>query len=474
MNYTAMTALKKMSATIREHAFPFDPDFPQLELASDPARILEIFRRHLKPVAGKRLEILECVPVRFRCRQSSSRCVLQFALGVMDQYTGQRHHSWVTLVRYAEPGLTEETWVELNSTNPRRQIPEALLTFEPLGFIRELGMLVEVYPYDPRLPTLPVALGGPSPGLRRKLLARFGAGDWRIEDQTIEPMRYRTELGGVLRYTLRAREAASGRTQTQRFYAKVYRGDRGEQTWKLLRYLCGNPVTTRNKFSVAQPIDYSRERQCLVLAEAPGRSLQDVFLSGEDSEMAARHVARAVAAFNQSDIPGPRVHTPEDQIKYLTKTMALLRWVCPDSVELLDEIAAAVRAGLKTVPVASIHWDLKTDHVFLDDDRVIFIDVDTVAAGDPVRDPAHLLAHIVCRIGLPAMPFEKARAAGRAFVEEYFASVPADWQTRLPVQYAAAVVETAAGIFKRQEPRWREQVTAAIAEARRTLEEGFK
>src|SRR5439155_24802864 len=99
--------------------------------------------------------------------------------------------------------------------------------------------------------------------------------------------------------------------------------------------------------------------------------------------------------------------------------------------------------------------------------RVICIDVDTVAVGDPARDPAHLLAHIVCRIGLPTMSAELARATGRAFIEEYFAHVPTGWRERLSVQYAAALMESAGGIFKRQEPRWAEQVTAAIEEAQR-------
>src|SRR5439155_20907402 len=123
-------------------------------------------------------------------------------------------------------------------------------------------------------------------------------------------------------------------------------------------------------------------------------------------------------------------------------------------------------AGLVEVACAPIHWDLKTDHVFLDGDRVIFVDLDTASQGDPVRDPAHLLAHIICRVGLAEMPLEKARVVGRAFVEEYFARVPAHWRERFAVQYVAAVLETAGGIFKRQEPCWREQVAAAIEEAR--------
>ncbi len=54
--------LKELPSAVCEEAFPFDPDFPQLEIASDPALMLEVFRSHLKPVSGKVLRIEECVP----------------------------------------------------------------------------------------------------------------------------------------------------------------------------------------------------------------------------------------------------------------------------------------------------------------------------------------------------------------------------------------------------------------------------
>ena len=43
--------------------FPADPDFPQLAIASDPQRMLELFRRHLEPAAGKRYRIEDCVQI---------------------------------------------------------------------------------------------------------------------------------------------------------------------------------------------------------------------------------------------------------------------------------------------------------------------------------------------------------------------------------------------------------------------------
>ena len=56
--------------------------------------------------------------------------------------------------------------------------------------------------------------------MERLLLGRLGGGvdggggSWEPEERAIEPLRYRTELGAALRYTLRARERATGRHAT--------------------------------------------------------------------------------------------------------------------------------------------------------------------------------------------------------------------------------------------------------------------
>jgi hypothetical protein len=107
--------------------------------------------------------------------------------------------------------------------------------------------------------------------------------------------------------------------------------------------------------------------------------------------------------------------------------------------------------------------------VFLAGDRVQFIDCDAVALGDPARDPAHLFAHIVGGVGLEAMPTAHRAAAAAVFVDEYFAHVPAGWRQGFPLHCAGALVEVAAGIFKRQEPNWRRTVPAVVAEAEACL-----
>src|SRR2546423_6711233 len=127
--------------------FPVDPDFPQLEIASDPARMLEVFRAHLEPVAGKAYHIDACVPVRFRCRQSTSRCVLQYSVRVIDRVTGDAFDQWVTGVLYARPGEAERLWRGTRRPDARGPNSPPELPLEPPPSAAQLQELSHVVPY---------------------------------------------------------------------------------------------------------------------------------------------------------------------------------------------------------------------------------------------------------------------------------------------------------------------------------------
>jgi len=125
--------------------------------------------------------------------------------------------------------------------------------------------------------------------------------------------------------------------------------------------------------------------------------------------------------------------------------------------------------GLEEVPPAPTHGDLKTEHMLLDGDRVIFIDLGTFAGADPVLDPADVLARLAAMPGLFLLPRSRARVAAQAFAKEYFAHVPKSWRSRLPFHYAGANLRLAASIFRNQEPGWRNTVPALIGEAKDSL-----
>jgi len=457
-----------LPAAVSVDGFPADPDFPQLETASDARLMLQVFRQRLKAVSGKAYRIEECVPFRFRCRQSTSRCVLQYTLRVVDPSSGRSWDQWVTGLVYAAPGEAERLWRELRAADPRPQIPEQWLVFEPMDFIPELQMLVQVFPFDRKLPNLRLVLDGAVHQLEPLLLAGPEPGRWRAEERTIEPMRYRTELGAALRYTLQARDRLTGKGEIRRCYLKVYRNERGAQTLRLLQALADNARAGRAPYDVVRPIAYVPELRTLALEEARGTALQQILLRGDDWSAALRAVARAVAAFNQADLPLTERHSLADQLADVNRAASLVQWARPELRAQVVALSAAVGDGLTEAPPAPIHRDLKTDHIFVSDDRVCFIDLDSVVLGDPVRDPAHLVAHITARVGLDALPADEARRAADLFADEYFAHVPAGWRHQFALHCAGALIEVAGGIFKRQEPRWPEKVAAAVAEAHRT------
>src|SRR5947208_705758 len=340
---------------VRPGGFPADPDFPQLAIASDPQRMLELFRRHLEPAAGKRYHIETCVPVRFRCRQSTAR--------------------------------------------------------------------------------------------------------------------YRTELGAALKYTLQARDAATGGAATLRCFVKVYRNDHGEHTFELLQSLGQRVERGETGYSVVRPVAYRKDLRTLVLEEAPGTALLHLLREGHDPAGPLRITARAVAAFNQDDVGSGAVARSSlaVQLEELRRGATIVEWARPELATHVRAITAAVAAGLEEVPPAPIHGDLKPDHVFLAGDRVIFIDLDSVVLGDPVRDPAHMFAYVAGRVGLDAMTAEQARAAAGLFAAEYFHHVPGAWRRRFGLHCAGALVEVASAIFRRQEAHWPEKVAAAVAAARDCL-----
>jgi hypothetical protein len=330
-------------------------------------------------------------------------------------------------------------------------------------------MLVQVFPYDRKLRNLRLVMNGVLGGIEPVLLARLGPGEWRVEDRHWVPTRYRTELGAALKYALRARDAQAATSKTLRCYLKVYRNERGRETFELLRSLAVRAETGPQPYSLVRPVIYLDELRTLVLEEAAGTPLQQLLLQGREAAEAVRAVARAVAALNQDKLNLTRQHSLADQFQDVKRASTLVQWACPDARAEIKAITAAVVAGLKEVPPAPIHRDLKPDHIFLEGGRVMFIDCDSVALGDPVRDPAHLLAHLLARIGLDAMPGEQARAVAAAFVEEYFSRVPKSWRESFFLHCAGGLIEVAGGIFKRQEPHWPEKVAACIVEAQHAL-----
>lgn len=448
-------------------AFPADPDLPQLKVASDPRLMLEVFQRHLQPLTGKACHIQDCLLSRVRYRRAA-RCVLQYTLHLVELDTGREQSQWVAGVIYAE-GRAGRIWKKLQAGGVAQRIPETMLTFKPVSFIPDLEMLVQVFPNDRRLPSLPLLMAGPSPDLAALLLTHFGLGDWRAETWSTEPIRYRAELGAVLQYSVLARDAATGGSVERRFYAKVYHDDEGGRTYQALQSLSARVDAGGAGFIVAKPIIYLSDLHALFQEGVPGTPLQQVLFQGRDTALVMRRVARALAALHLDQVATMRHYGLQDEVAALKRAGQLLQWTCPHLGTAVEVIIGAVVAGLEDVPPCPTHGDLKADHILLDGDRLALLDLDCFAQADPILDSATFLAQLAGMTLRFPVPHEQVRTDARTFAEEYFALVPRGWRSRLPLYYAGAVLKVAVGFFRRQEPCWPEKIAALVEEARGSL-----
>jgi tRNA A-37 threonylcarbamoyl transferase component Bud32 len=449
---------------------PADPIFPKLEVAKDPELMREVFQRHLQPLDGKTYQILEC-QLSYIHHRKALRYVAHYDLRFAEPELGCDRSTLVTGVMYAG-GRTRRTWEKLQRTEPEQNIPDTLGTFEPVSYIPDLDMLVQVFPYDHRLPALPLLMTGPPPELEPLLLAQFGLGDWRAEAWDVEPIRYRAVQRAALRLTAQARDAVAGRAEKRRFYAKIYlKEEEGEQAYQVLRALWEKACTGDVGFTVPRPIAYLGSLRTLLQEEVPGKSLQLKLHKRQEAIPAVRRVAEALAALHLTEVVAPRTRPLRDEVAVLERAGKALLSACPHLGSKIEEIVGAVVDGLEEGPLAPIHGDLKPAHIMVNGDSVALIDLDKVVMADPVLDIAQFLfplARIAPRSRL-SQEERLRRALAQVFVEEYFVHVPQAWRVRLPLHYAGAALKKAAASSRNRSPGWSEKIEVLLMEAESSL-----
>jgi hypothetical protein len=442
------------------------PALPHLKTATDAGLMLEIFRTQLRSVPGKAWDIRSCEVSRVRAHPGESAVIL-YILRIADPHNGQERDQWVT--GELDPAAHNElSWAERQSAAWSRN-SKVFDTFDPVSFIDELGMLVQVYPFDRRLPGLADLVAGPPPELEPMLLASLGPGTWTTE-WTVESVRYHALLRSTLRYSMQAQETESGRVECKRFYVKVYRGDEGED---MRRVLEGRSRQSAG-FTIPALLAYLPELGALVLEEAQGTSLRKLISSGDQAEAMLSHVGLALAMFHQGDIAGLPSHGLADELALLERSKTFLVSTCPHLQTRIESVFEALKSGLQEVPPGPTHLALRLDPILVDGDRLWLIDLDSLSAADPLLDTAFFLANLASLRIRSKLDDETSRRLARSFADAYFAHTPGAWHVRLPAHYAAALLKAARNIYRRKvfrpnSQRWLDTITALLKEAEDSL-----
>jgi hypothetical protein len=287
-------------------------------------------------------------------------------------------------VTWFAPELVEDALGEvdrgLEDEARRRQVAGP---FERLSaWLPELGLRIQVSPFDPEFPQL-VRLVDPD-HIGALLEATLGRCPARPE---IGWIRYRPGQRHVLRY--------GGPGGQGTVFAKLHRGDRrppvsAEVMTGVLA--AGAPPVT------AAPMVAAVEADGVELwAHRPGTPLSQLISQGRAVDVALGRTGAALrrlheapprrfGALPQRDLAG--------EVRVTRRAAAYVGRLSPATGARIDEVLDRADADRATTVPAVVHGDLKADHVLVDGDQLSLVDFDSCALAEPALDVGKFLADL--------------------------------------------------------------------------------
>lgn len=161
-----------------------------------------------------------------------------------------------------------------------------------------------------------------------------------------------------------------------------------------------------------------------LMPELPGPALTQ--LIGRDAKAFAR-TGHALARLHDCDIDVRRDWHLPDETKVLTKALGGLADDLPQHAATLGELvrrARRVMAALPGAQTALLHRDFYPDQVLVPDERIILLDLDLLAMGDPAIDLGNFIAHLHEDALRQKLPLDAFDADVHAFLSAYHHARP--------------------------------------------------
>jgi aminoglycoside phosphotransferase (APT) family kinase protein len=406
-------------------------------LLQDSEAIREPLARELRPVSATSLRMHGLKIDYFR--QSPTRVVAQYSLD-LESDEGVRDSQIITVAHFTD-GRMDRQWERMRADAADAEAPVGKFHLPGARYSEGLQSIVQVFPFDARLPGLRNIVAG-TPEIRRLVAPQ--AAD-QIASWNVEVVRYRPDMRAMARVDYLVGNHDQG--GTQRVYAKAYREvDEGQRAFDLLKALAAH-ADASGGFQVPRPLAYDADLRTLLIAEATGIRLLEIIRQNADKRVpdAVRRAARAVAAMHGAPITPALLpaKSPDKDAQFVEVTARLLR-TFPEQSNAVQTLATQIGAAFRPASPRPTHYDLKQGHILIDSMAVTILDFDKMALGDPLIDVANVVATLSAEREGSARRAERRENLADIFVDEYFSNVPGEWAALFPAHLARAVLVEAA------------------------------
>jgi hypothetical protein len=336
--------------------------------------------------------------------------------------------------------------------------------------LEDLRLAVPVFPFDPKLPSLPELYG-----LKTiSSIVRCFKDNMRLDSEKMkvigcELLGYRLERRCVLRYVLRHKDGRDCGGDEFRMVAKIMRPGRSTGALQALNRLERNGFHAGAKDRIVVPLVYCSDDKmgAIFMENAPGTTLHS--LIGKPTFVkVCGEAGRLLRKLHALKTEGLQHYTAMDELENFGRRFETVIGLFPRLTGIFEQILERLnrdRASIETgFAFVCTHRDFYDKQVLYTSTRTTLLDCDNLAAADPALDFGNFMAHIVLRrIQVP----EHARdieMGMKVFAESYAGADP-EFEIRGRWWLAVSLMRLAALYSLR--PRWRMLGPKLLEEAAR-------
>jgi len=400
-----------------------DPKLPFLDEARSAERMVELFNERILPplYPGQRLARLKNQRTFYT---PGERCLMLYSLWPHDENASDE---------VAGPALPPFALLSFKANGDVEQDYREHYTASdaPVKFLDDLGVLVEFFPMDWKLPGL--RLGTDMTRMAPLLDEAAGktpAGGSRPGTWSYTVPRYHPRVRCVFQYT----NGGTPEQPTRPIIGKTYsRAKKAKKVWSVLGAL-HEFAAARGEWRVPEPLAYVDDANFMLMEFVSGTAMAHVICAEQADpghcatmvETAGRIVAE-MHKLPMRDLPAREVEKGRNKTRWRTERMkGFIPELAREIVDLLDEIDA--RADDAPPPRETfIHGSPSPKQFLVDGERMSLLDFDGAHIGDPALDVAVFLA-TMCKYRQKAADPSVLEGLDERFLEAY-ASVSGDRET---------------------------------------------
>lgn len=258
----------------------------------------------------------------------------------------------------------------------------------------EVGLILAAFPNDRKL----ALLSGEDlqawlpEGLRELSLGELEPEIWRVQSVALEPLRYVPERRFTALCRARLRNAEEEKEFC--FIAKqVNEAKRARRLFRNLRSLEDALARLeRVPFRVPRALGWNEERAVVFIEFLPGNNLKQLLFELDIERMMPR-VGELLAVFHRADKRVRKRVSYSSELRENREALREIAQVLPHFHPRLRALFAGLEKNrwASTSAPALLHGTFRLNHIFLRNDELVLLDLDSLRVGDPAYDLANLL-----------------------------------------------------------------------------------